>query len=83
MMALLLCSGELTSPDGFQISAVRTQTNLEVAYSGLYFAPSCPGSFYTHRVSPPEMTKGDANHLILEAMSSTIYGPWILPGDYP
>ena len=61
----------------------RAQTSLRAAYPGLDFACSGPGFFYTNLVLPPGMTTAEADQLILDAMSSAIYGPWILEGKFP
>ncbi|MBE3144464.1 MAG: hypothetical protein IMZ61_11155 [Planctomycetes bacterium] len=53
------------------------------AYPGLDFTYTWPGSWYTNLVLPSGMTKKQANQLILDAMSSSIYGPWILNWSAP
>jgi hypothetical protein len=64
-------------------NCLRAQKNLKVSYPGLDFTCTGPGLFYTNLVLPAGMTKAEADRLILDAMSSTIYGPWILEGNYP
>jgi hypothetical protein len=64
-------------------NCLRAQTNLRTAYPGLDFTCTGPGLFYTNLIVPPGMTKTEADRLILDAMSSTIYGPWILEGKFP
>lgn len=59
------------------------QTTLRAAYPGLDFKCARPGSWYTNLVLPSGMTKEQADQLILDAMSSSIYGPWILNGSAP
>lgn len=59
------------------------QTTLRAAYPGLDFTCTGPGFFYTNLVLPSGMTKEQANQLILDAMSSSIYGPWLLNGSAP
>ncbi len=54
------------------------QTTLRAAYPGLDFTCTGPGLFYTNLVLPPSMTREQADRLILDAMSSAIYGPWVL-----
>ncbi len=64
-------------------NCLRAQTNLRAAYPGLDFACTGPGLFYTNLIVPPGMTTTEADRLILDAMSSSIYGPWILEGKSP
>jgi hypothetical protein len=64
-------------------NCLRAHTNLKVSYPGLDFTCTGPGLFYTNLVLPAGMTKAEADRLILDAMSSTIYGPWILEGTSP
>ncbi len=59
------------------------QKTLKVMYLGLDFECSGPGSWYSNLVLPPGMTKERADQLILDAMSSSIYGPWKLDGIAP
>lgn len=59
------------------------QRTLRVSYPGLDFKCSGPGSWYFDLVLPSGMTKEQADRLILDAMSSSIYGPWILNGNAP
>ena len=59
------------------------QTTLRATYPGLDFKCAGPGSWYTNLVLPSSMTKEQADQLILDAMSSSIYGPWILNGIAP
>ncbi|TFH37360.1 MAG: hypothetical protein E4G99_02750 [Anaerolineales bacterium] len=59
------------------------QTTLRATYPGLDFKCAGPGSWYTNLVLPSGMTKEQADQLILDAMSSSIYGPWILNGIAP
>ncbi len=59
------------------------QTKLRATYPGLDFKCAGPGSWYTNLVLPSGMTKEQADQLILDAMSSSIYGPWILNGIAP
>ena len=59
------------------------QKTLRATYPGLDFKCSGPGSWYFDLVLPPGMTKEHADRLILDAMSSSIYGPWILTGVVP
>ncbi|MDD5466196.1 MAG: NBR1-Ig-like domain-containing protein [Anaerolineales bacterium] len=47
-------------------------------YPGLDFICGGPGFWYTHLVTPPGMTVEQADQLIMDAMSSAIYGPWVL-----
>jgi len=56
---------------------------LMAAYPGLNFTCGGPGFWYTNLVTPPGMTVEQADRLILDAMSSTIYGPWNLNGIIP
>ena len=64
-------------------NCLRAQTSLRATYPELDFTCTGPGFFYTNLVLPPSMTKAEADRLILDAMSSTIYGPWILLGKSP
>lgn len=64
-------------------NCLRAQSSLRATYPGLDFTCSGPGLFYTNLVVPPGLTTAEADRLILDAMSSTIYGPWILEGKYP
>ncbi|MBE0685524.1 MAG: hypothetical protein IH585_05945 [Anaerolineaceae bacterium] len=64
-------------------NCLRAQSSLKVTYPELSFSCSGPGSFYTNLVLPPGMTTAEAERLILDAMSSTIYGPWIVEGKSP
>jgi hypothetical protein len=59
------------------------QRTLRAIYPGLDFKCSGPGSWYFDLVLPSGMTKEQADRLILDAMSSSIYGPWILNGTAP
>lgn len=59
------------------------QKTLKATYPGLDFKCSGPGSWYSDLVLPSGMTKERADQLILDAMSSSIYGPWILDGTTP
>jgi len=59
------------------------QTTLRASYPGLDFKCAGPGSWYTNLVLPSGMTKEQADQLILDAMSSSIYGPWTLSGIAP
>jgi len=59
------------------------QTTLRAAYPGLDFTCPGPGSWYANLVLPSGMTKEQADQLILDTMSSSIYGPWILNGIAP
>jgi len=59
------------------------QTTLRSAYPGLDFTCTGPGSWYTNLVLPSGMTKEQADQLILDTMSSSIYGPWLLNGSAP
>jgi len=61
----------------------RAQTDLRVKYPGLDFSCSGPGFFYTNLVLPPNMTSAEADRLIMDAMSSTIYGQWIITNKTP
>ena len=61
----------------------RSQTNLREKYPGLDFLCSGPGFFYTNLVVPPHMTTAEADRLIMDAMSSSIYGPWVISGNTP
>ncbi len=56
---------------------------LTVTYPGLDFTCGGPGIWYTNLITPPGMTAEQADRLILDAMSSTIYGPWILESTIP
>ena len=64
-------------------NCARAQTTLRTAYPGLDFNCAGPGFWYTHLVLPAGMTEEQADQLILDAMSSSIYGPWILNGTAP
>lgn len=59
------------------------QTTLRASYPGLDFKCAGPGAWYTNLVLPSGMTKEQADQLILDAMSSSIYGPWTLSGIAP
>ena len=59
------------------------QKTLKAVYPGLDFECSGPGAWYSSLVLPPGMTKEQADQLILDAMSSSIYGPWLLNGNAP
>jgi len=59
------------------------QQILAAAYPGLSFTCGGPGYWYTNLVTPPGMTTEQADRLILDAMSNTIYGPWNLNGTLP
>ena len=59
------------------------QKTLRAAYPGLDFTCSGPGAWYSGLVLPSGMTKEQADRLILDAMSSSIYGPWKLDGIAP
>jgi hypothetical protein len=59
------------------------QRTLRAIYPGLDFKCSGPGSWYFDLVLPSGMTKEQADRLILDAMSSSIYGPWTLNGTAP
>jgi len=56
---------------------------LMATYPGLDFTCGGPGFWYTNLVIPPGMTVEQSDRLILDAMSSTIYGPWNLNGRIP
>lgn len=64
-------------------NCLRAQSNLRATYPGLDFACTGPGLFYTNLVVPTGLTTAEADRLIMDAMSSTIYGPWILEGKSP
>ncbi|MGI6740483.1 MAG: NBR1-Ig-like domain-containing protein [Brevefilum sp.] len=64
-------------------NCARAQTLLRAAYPGLDFNCAGPGFWYTHLVLPAGMTEEQADQLILDAMSSSIYGPWVLNGIAP
>jgi hypothetical protein len=64
-------------------NCARAQTILRAAYPGLDFNCAGPGFWYTHLVLPSGMTEEQADQLILDAMSSSIYGPWSLSGMTP
>ncbi|HAF61106.1 MAG TPA: hypothetical protein DCK95_02135 [Anaerolineaceae bacterium] len=59
-------------------NCAHAQTTLRAAYPGMDFECAGPGNFYTHLVLPSGMTEEQADTLILDAMSSAIYGPWVL-----
>lgn len=59
------------------------QRTLRANYPGLDFKCSRPGAWYSGLVLPSGMTKEQADRLILDAMSSSIYGPWVLNGNAP
>ena len=61
----------------------RTQTTLRAVYPGFDFTCAGPGSWYSNLVLPPGMTTEKADQLILDAMSSSIYGPWLINGSVP
>jgi Ig-like domain from next to BRCA1 gene len=56
---------------------------LMAAYPGLDFTCGGPGYWYTGLVLQPGMSAEQADRLIMDAMSSTIYGPWNLNGVIP
>ena len=58
------------------------QSKLRAEYPGLDFECAGPGSFYTGLVLPAGMTAEKADTLIMDAMSNTIYGPWVLTGTF-
>lgn len=64
-------------------NCARAQTTLKALYPGLDFTCTGPGVWYAGLVLPTGMTSAEADTLILDAMSSTIYGPWILTGNVP
>jgi hypothetical protein len=64
-------------------NCLRAQSSLRAAYPGLDFTCTGPGLFYTNLVVPPGLTTAEADRLILDAMSSTIYGPWLLEAKSP
>lgn len=53
---------------------------LTAKYPGLDFECTGPGNFYTDLVLPTGMSAEEADAIILDAMSSAIYGPWTLSG---
>ncbi len=59
------------------------QRTLRANHPGLDFKCSGPGAWYSGLVLPSGMTKEQADRLILDAMSSSIYGPWVLNGNAP
>lgn len=61
----------------------RAQTTLRADYPGFDFTCAGPGSWYSNLVLPPGMTTEKADQLILDAMSSSIYGPWLINGSVP
>jgi hypothetical protein len=61
-------------------NCASAQATLRSAYPGLDFKCSGAGSFYSGLVLPADMSTEKANQLILDAMSSAIYGPWVLSG---
>jgi hypothetical protein len=56
---------------------------LMASYPGLDFTCGGPGYWYTNLILPPGMTTEQADRLIMDAMSNTIYGPWNLDGVIP
>jgi len=61
-------------------NCLKAQSNLRGSYPGLDFTCTGPGLFYTNLVVPPGLTIAEADRLIMDAMSSAIFGPWILEG---
>lgn len=59
------------------------QQVLAAVYPGLSFTCGGPGFWYTNLVTPPGMTREQADRLILDAMSNAIYGPWNFNGIIP
>jgi hypothetical protein len=55
-----------------------TKPGLQAQYPGLDF--TCEGAhfYYSHLVLPAGMTSGEADHLIVDAITEKIYGPWVL-----
>jgi hypothetical protein len=64
-------------------NCAQAQQTLMAAYPGLDFTCGGPGYWYTGLVTPPGMTDAEADRLILDAMSSAIYGPWTLSSALP
>ena len=63
-------------------NCARAKETLTDQYPGLDFACSGPGNFYTGLVLPEGLSAEQADTLILDAMSSAIYGPWMLSGTF-
>jgi hypothetical protein len=91
-------SASFASGDSYQLSIGKVELPPEVhqaencayakqvltaAYPGLDFICGGPGIWYTNLVTPPGMTVEKADRLILDAMSSSIYGPWNFNGRIP
>ena len=74
---------ELPAEIHYAENCTYAQTTLRAAYPGLDFTCTGHGSWYANLVLPSGMTKEQADQLILDAMSSSIYGPWILNGSAP
>jgi RNA polymerase sigma-70 factor (ECF subfamily) len=63
--------------------AAAAQTTLRIMYPGFDFTCAGPGLWYSNLVLPPGMATEKADQLILDAMSSSIYGPWLINGSVP
>lgn len=62
-------------------NCARAHETLTAQYPGLDFTCTGPGNFYADLTLPEGMTASQADKLILDEMSSAIYGPWILSGE--
>jgi len=61
-------------------NCARAQNQLFAAYPGLNFTCTSPGFFYSIISLPGGLTETQAGQLIMDALSNTIYGPWVLEG---
>lgn len=64
-------------------NCARAQNQLFAAYPGLNFTCTSPGFFYSIISRPSGLTEAQAGALIMDALSNTIYGPWVLEGVAP
>lgn len=77
-MQLSIDKVELDATIHLEENCANAHAVLTAAHPGLDFACSGPGGFYTHLVKPAGMSTEEADRLIMDTMSSAIYGPWIL-----
>lgn len=66
-----------------EANCARAQSQLFAAYPGLNFTCTSPGFFYSIISLPAGMSEAQAGQLIMDALSNTIYGPWVLEGVAP
>lgn len=63
-------------------NCAAAHATLSAQYPGLDFTCTGPGNFYADLILPAGMSAEQVDTLILDAMSSAVYGPWVLSGIF-